>query len=190
MFECKLLYLTERGQHNDWCHCQWPCVALTATNHTNHTSYDGLAIRHRNNSACCMWQSLSGSDTLAGLWLSVTAVSSASDCYRGTRQSPPLLTFGIIIGARMGLPAFHWHWTNTSLSPSLSSRRCDQYIVQSNLLPPRQESVNFCFTLCLFRGKKENFKWRIHQTEEQIFLIWLWMQWTYMALNFKSWTWK
>lgn len=68
---------------------------------------------------------------------------------------PPLLAFSIIIEARIGLLAFHWHWTNTRLSPSLSSRRCDRYIVQPNLLPPRQESVNFCFTLCLFQGKKK-----------------------------------
>lgn len=29
------------------------------------------------------------------------------------------------------------------------------------------------YTLSLSGGKKENFKWRIHQTEEQISLIWL-----------------
>lgn len=167
--ECRPLSLTGRGgggwgQRRDWCHCQWPCVALTAP---NHTSCDGLAIRHRNNGACCMWQSLSGSDTLAGPWLSVTALSSASDWWWSNPThpsvSPPLLAFSIIIGAKPGLGC----WTSTRPSPSLSFRSCDRYIVQPNLLPPRQESVNFCFTLCLFRLEKKARKLQIEDTSNR-----------------------
>lgn len=147
-----------------------------------------------------MWQSVSGSDTLAGLHLSVSAVSSASDwyCTNPTHPSLSLLSFAfsIVIGPGIGLLVLT-QTSKTLSSPLLSfffsSRSFDRYIVQLKLLPQRRDGVNFCFTLCLFRKKKKierNFKWRIHQTEKQTPLIWLWMQWTYMALNFKSRTWK
>lgn len=77
--------------------------------------------------------------------------------------SPPLLAFSIIIGAKPGPGC----WTSTRPSPSLSVRSCDRYIVQPNLLPPRQESVNFCFTLCLFRLEKKARKLQIEDTSNR-----------------------